>query len=147
MSGVTLTTMRYEARKTSWAARIAGFIRMFTKSFPNWLIVRVERNLVRDTKLIKQQMVLIPEMDAEQLKAGSIFIKTMLPVLEKMEGTIGKIDNAGLAVAFKIYKMTIFRFEAKLHRKKTEHLPVIPTDALLREALYNASITSVISKL
>ena len=92
-------------------------------------------------------MALIPQMDAEQLKAGSIFIKTMLPVLEKLEGTIGKIDNNELAAAFKIYKMTIFTFEAKLHRKKTEHLPVIPTDALLREALYNASITSVISKL
>ncbi|WP_342083766.1 hypothetical protein [Dyadobacter sp. OTU695] len=147
MSGTPLTIMRYEARKTSWAARIAGFIRAFTRSFSDWIIVRVERSLVRDTKLIKQQMALIPDMDAEQLNNGSTFIKTMLPVLEKMEETIGKIDNATLTAAFKAYKMTIFKFEAKLHLKATEHLPVMPTDELLKEALYNASITSVTSKL
>nr|WP_295923208.1 hypothetical protein [uncultured Dyadobacter sp.] len=147
MTGTTLTIMKYEARKTSWAALIAGFMRIFTRSFSDWIIVRVERRLVRDTVLIKEQMALIPEMNAEQLNIGAIFIKTMLPLLEKMEDTIGKIDNAALATAFKGYKMTIFKFEAKLHLKETEHLPVIPTDELLKEALYNASITSMISKL
>lgn len=147
MTGATLTTMKYEARKTSWAAHIASITRIFTRSFSDWLIVRIERSLVRDTKLIKQQTAQIPEMDVEQLNTGLIFIKTMLPMLEKIDDTIGKIDSAGLVAAFKAYKMAVFKFEAKLHFKQTEHLPVIPTDELLKEALYNASITSIISKL
>lgn len=103
--------------------------------------------MISDTELIKRQMGLIPQMDEEQLRVGAVFIKTMLPILEKMEESFGKIDNVGLAKAFKAYKTTIFLFEAKLHLKRTEHLPVVPTDELLKQALYNASITSIISKL
>jgi hypothetical protein len=147
MTGTTLTTVQYDARKTSWAARIAGFLRIFTTSLSDSIILRIERSLVRDTNLIKQQTVQIPEMNAEQVNNGSIFIKNMLPVLEKMDRTIDKIDSARLTAAFKEYKYTIYKFESRLHIKKTEHLPVIPTDPLLLEAIYNASISSLISKL
>jgi hypothetical protein len=147
MKALTLNMMQFEARKTSLAARIARFIRAFTKSCSDWIIVRVERGLARDTTLIEQQIALIPEMDDEQVNVGLIFIKNMLPVLAKMDRTIGKFDNPGLAIVFKEYKKAVYQFESRLHLKHTAHLPVTPTDESLREALYNASISSVTSKL
>lgn len=147
MSVVTFSTIQLGAKKASLEARIANWIKVFAKSPSNWLSMRIATNIRRDTKFIQRQTKLIKKMDDDQLEKGMAFIRGILPHLEKMHDVVEKIDNPALSTAFRRHEFTIFKFEAKLHLKQTEHLPVIPTDPLLREALYNASITSVLSKL
>lgn len=147
MTEVTFTTIQLGAKKTSLAVRIAHFIKIFAKSPSNWLSMRIAENFMRDTEFIKQQMNIIRKMDDDQVEKGMAFIRGILPHLEKMHDIVEKIDNPVLSSAFRRHELTIFTFEAKLHLKQTEHLPVIPTDPLLKEALYYASITSVLSKL
>lgn len=147
MTEVTFSTIRFEAKKASFAVQIANFIRLFAKSPSNWISNRIAESLMRDTKFIQQQFPLVQHMDTEQVKAASAFVQHMLPVLVKMEKAIGKIENQALSTAFRRHEMAIYKFEAKLHVKQTEHLPVIPTDPELREALHYNTILSINSHL
>lgn len=147
MSVVSFSTIQLGAKKVSLAARIANWIKVFAKSPSDWLSMRIATNLMRDTRFIERQIRLVRQMDDEQVEKGMAFIRGILPHLEKIHDVVEKIDNRGLSTAFRRHELTIFKFEAKLHLKQTEHLPVIPTDPLLREALYNATITSILSKL
>jgi hypothetical protein len=147
MTELTLNMIQLEAKKASLAVRIANFIQLFAKSPANWISMRIAANLVRDTKFIEHQVTLVKKMDNKQVEDGMAFIQRILPVLVKMERIIAKIENPALGIAFRQHEMAIYKFEAKLHLKQTKHLPVIPTDPLLREALHYATILSIESHL
>lgn len=147
MTAVTLNTIQFGAKRISLAARIAHFIKLFAKSPSDWISERIAANIVRDTKFIEDQMLLIKQMDDKQAEKGMAFIRSILPDLEKMHQIVEKIDNPALSTAFRRHEFTIFKFEAKLHLKQTEHLPVIPNDPLLREAIFNAAMVTISSKL
>ncbi|SDG64271.1 hypothetical protein SAMN04487996_12136 [Dyadobacter soli] len=143
MTEVTFSTIQLGAKKTSLAARLAHFIKVFAKSPSNWLSMRIAADLMRDTEFIERQMKLIKQMDDEQVEKGMAFIRGILPELVKMDNAIEKIQNPALSVAFRRHELAIYKLEAKLHVKQTEHLPVIPTDPELREALYYNTIMSL----
>lgn len=143
MNAVTFSTIQLGVKKTSFAARIARFIRLFAKSPSDWISLRLADNLVRDTKFIEHQMDLIKQMDDDQVEKGMAFIKSILPELVKMDNVIEKIQNPALSLAFSRHELAIYNLEAKLHLKQTEHLPVIPTDPELREALHYNTILSL----
>lgn len=147
MTEVTFSTIQLEAKKTSFAIRIANFIGLFAKSPSNWISLRIAKNLMRDTKFIKHQITLVAQMDDERVKDGMVFIRRILPDLVKMDRAIEKIEHPTLSIAFRQHELAVYKLEAKLHLKQTEHLPVIPTDPELREALHYATILSLSSHL
>ncbi|MGX5853477.1 hypothetical protein ACWKW6_07525 [Dyadobacter jiangsuensis] len=147
MIEMTFSTIQFEAKKISLVVRIANFIRLFAKSPSNWISLRIAKNLMRDTKFIEQQIALVQQMDTEQVKAASAFVQHMLPILVKMDKAINEIENQALSMAFRKHEMAIYKFEAKLHVKQTEHLPVMPTDPELREALHYNTILCLTSRL
>lgn len=109
--------------------------------------MRIAANIVRDTKFIKHQITLVKQMDDEQVEKGMAFIQSILPELVKMDNAIEKIQNPALSIAFRKHELAVYDLEAKLHLKQTEHLPVVPTDPELREALHYAIIMSLSSHL
>ena len=147
MSVVTFSTIQLGAKKASLEARIANWIKVFAKSPSNWLSMRIATNIMRDTKFIEQQITLVKQMDDEQVEKGMAFIRGMLPELVKMDNAIEKIQHPTLSIAFRRHELAVYDLEAKLHLKKTEHLPVVPTDPELREALHYATIMSLRSHL
>lgn len=144
---VTFNTIQIGAKRASLAARIAHFIRSFAKSPSNWLSMRIATNIECDTKFIKKQITLVKQMDDEQVEKGMVFIRSMLPELVKMDNAIEKIQNPTLSIAFRKHELAIYNLEAKLHLKQTEHLPVLPTDPELREALHYNTVMSLRSHL
>lgn len=147
MTELTFSTIRLEVKKNSLAIRIANFIRSFAKSPSNWISLQIAENLRRDTKFIEHQTTLVSEMDDDRMKDGMAFIQSILPDLVKMDKVVEKIKNPTLSVAFSQHELSVYKLEAKLHLKQTEHLPVIPTDPELREALHYATILSLNSHL
>lgn len=147
MTAVTFSSIQLGAKKTSFAARIANFIRLFAKSPSNWISLRIAENLMRDTKFIKQQTILVAQMDEDQVNAGMTFIQSILPELVKMDNAIEKIQNPALSLAFHRHELAVYNLEAKLHLKQTEHLPVQPMDPELREALHYNTVMSLKSRL
>ncbi|MDR6808591.1 hypothetical protein J2Y45_005803 [Dyadobacter sp. BE34] len=147
MAVVTFNTIQIGAKRTSLVARIAHFIKLFAKSPSNWISLRIAANIMHDTKFIEQQITLVKQMDDEQVKKGMAFIQSMLPELVKMDNAIEKIQNPALSIAFRQHELAVYDLEAKLHLKQTEHLPVIPTDPELREALHYATVISLNSHL
>ncbi|OJV18037.1 MAG: hypothetical protein BGO21_14580 [Dyadobacter sp. 50-39] len=147
MTTVTFSTIQLGAKKTSFAARIARFIKVFAKSPSNWLSMHIAANIERDTEFIEQHMKLVKQMDEDQVEKGMAFVRSILPELVKMDDAIEKVQNPALSIAFRKHELAVYKLEAKLHFKQTEHLPVIPTDPELREALHYNTILSLSSHL
>lgn len=147
MSQVSFSTIQLGAKKASLAARIANWIKVFAKSPSNWLSMHIATNLMRDTRFIKQQSTLVAQMDEDQVNAAMAFIQSILPELVKMDSAIEKIRNPALSLAFKRNELAVYNLEAKLHLKQTEHVPVLPTDPELREALHYNTVISLSSHL